>query len=65
MTLNEEEALKRILGTPVNETPIVARLRAEERADESENMKVEDIKSPPDSEKIVSIPVRKNIIIEV
>lgn len=30
MALNEEEALKIILGTPVHETPISAKLRAEE-----------------------------------
>lgn len=30
MAMDEEEALKRILGTPVNETPILAKLRAEE-----------------------------------
>ena len=60
MTLNEEEALKRILGTPVNETPISARLRAEERAAETKDMKEGGVKVEDnclDSEEIKSIPV--------
>lgn len=36
MALNEEEALKIILGTPVNESPIAARHRAEETSEECE-----------------------------
>lgn len=67
MTLNEEEALKRILGTPVNETPISARLRAEETAAESKgnSAPIEESKLSLDSEEIKSIPVSDiNIIIE-
>ncbi|XP_034251665.1 pleckstrin homology domain-containing family M member 1 isoform X2 [Thrips palmi] len=46
MALNEEEALKIILGTPVNETPIAAKLRAEES--NAEKGDTNDTKLPPE-----------------
>lgn len=46
MELNEEEALKIILGTPVNEAPIAAQVRAEESNAEKEG--ADNTKSLPE-----------------